>query len=132
MRDPPPGDEEVQHRVPPDVVHGLLVRDHGEVVSVALQDLVVHPQPRPLGRAPLAHLRDVDAVVRVALGAAAEVLKKETLENILFSFLCRIPYLVDSSADLEPAPLHLPPFAVQAALLRQGDGDLKKQATSTN
>lgn len=50
-----------------DVVHRLLVRDHGEVVAVELQDLVVHHQPGPAGGAVGRDLCNVHSAVCIAL-----------------------------------------------------------------
>ena len=62
LRDPLPGDEHVERGALPDVRHGLLVRDHGEVVAVALQDLVVDAKAGVNGGALLGNGGDVDAL----------------------------------------------------------------------
>ena len=45
MCDPLPGHQHIKGGVLLDVVHGLLVSHHGEIVAVQLEDLVVDPQP---------------------------------------------------------------------------------------
>ena len=62
LRDAFSGDEHVEDGVLLDVVHGLLVRDHGEVVAVALEDLVVNPEPGLDGRGVLADRGHVNAL----------------------------------------------------------------------
>lgn len=56
------GHQHVEYRVFPDVAHGLFVGDHGEVVAVALQDLVVDPQTCSGGGTALVHLGHIDAL----------------------------------------------------------------------
>lgn len=62
-----PGDQHVKHRMLSNVVDRLLVRDHREVVAVALEDLVAQLQAALAGRTLLQHARHVDAVVGEAL-----------------------------------------------------------------
>ena len=62
LRDPLPGHQHVERGVLLDVGHGLLVRDHGEVVSVALQDLVVDAEAGLDGGAVASDLGHVDAL----------------------------------------------------------------------
>ena len=63
LGDSPPGDEHVEDVVLLDVVDGLLVRDHGEVVAVELEDLVVNSEPGSDGGTVGGNLRHVNAVV---------------------------------------------------------------------
>ena len=56
MSDALPGHEQVEDCVLLDVLDGLAVRHHGEVVAVALQDLVVSAKARPRRCRPLVHL----------------------------------------------------------------------------
>jgi len=54
--------QHVEYGVFPDVAHGLFVRDHGEVVAIALEDLVVDPQTGSSGGTALVNLGHIDAL----------------------------------------------------------------------
>ena len=67
LRDPFPRHQYVQGPCSLDVVHGLLVRHHSEVVAVKLEDLVVNQKTRLARGAVRGDLRDVDTVVSITL-----------------------------------------------------------------
>jgi len=85
LRDTFPGDEHVEDGRLLDVVDGLLVGHHREVVAVQLQDLVVDAQTCSSGCAVFCNISHVDSIVRISLGTFSVV-------------------LVDTSTDLKSAP----------------------------
>lgn len=102
MSDALTGDQQVQDGMLLDVVDGLFVRHHGEIVAIALQDFVVDTQPRPGSRTAVMDLGTVDTIVCITLGALHEV-------------------LVDATTNFEAALQHLSAMFVQAGLLLQCD-----------
>lgn len=56
------GDQQIEDRIFPNVADGLLVRDHREIVAIALEYLVVYPQTRFGGSTFIMDLRHVDAL----------------------------------------------------------------------
>ena len=67
LGDPLPGHQHVQHRHLLDVVHRLLVRHHGEIISIQLEYLVVDPEARFGGSAIRSHVSHIDTIVLIAL-----------------------------------------------------------------
>lgn len=67
MSNPFSGNKNVEHPCLLDVVHGLFVRHHREVVPIELQDLVIDQKPGLARRTVGGDLRNVDSVVRVTL-----------------------------------------------------------------
>lgn len=104
MRDPLACDKEVEDGMLLDVVDGLLVSHHGEVVAIALQYLVVNAQSCTSSCTPVMDLSAIDAIVCITL---------RTLHEIL----------VNTASNFETAFKDLSAMFIQSCLLLQGDGN---------
>ena len=67
LSNPFSGHKNIEHPCLLDVVHGLFVRHHREVVPIKLENLVINQEPGLARRTVGGNLRHVDSVVRVTL-----------------------------------------------------------------